>query len=518
MGKVRPGLKGLIILLIVAIVGIGIYKLMNSDLGKKIIPESKKTEATKMTDDAKAAVKSGAKVIKVGINTWGGYAPGPYYNKSFGANTQGRYYTQDGILVDFVVIDDFKAMRDAWKSGSIDVLGLATADSLPTEIADLMQYKPKVIVQVDYSRGGDAVVVVAGIKSAKDLIGKKVAVALGTPSHSLLLSWLNAGGVDYKQVQIVGTDSGIAAAQQFKAGAVHAAVVWSPDDQECVKAISGSYVLFNTKKATHVIADVFLVKDEYLRENHDVVQKFVKGWLTAAGEINSDAGVKNEAANVISRGFNVDIDMATLMINNARLSTYGDNLVFFGLRSGGVRGEEIYDKMSRMFAVVGLAPNSVPAWRIIVDTSLVSSLNLTCPGSEAEGAAKFAAPTTADSTAPAFADKAATVQFAFGSAKLSEEGKMAIDMAVANTSKEFGGTRIRIEGNTDSVGKHDTNVKLSNARAKSVATYLVQKFHFDPNRFVIVGHGPDNPVQGCEADTSDGCMARNRRTEFYLLK
>ena len=74
--------------------------------------------------------------------------------------------------------------------------------------------------------------------------------------------------------------------------------------------------------------------------------------------------------------------------------------------------------------------------------------------------------------------------------------------------------RIRIEGNTDITGSRDLNVKLSKERAQAVADYLVSEYNFDPNRFVIVGNGPDKPI--ASNDTEAG-RAKNRRTDFEFL-
>ena len=513
MARMKPAGKAIIIVLALAAL-FGIYKIADrAGLVDKIVPKGKQG---KSTASAKQSAKKGTSTLTLGINTWGGYAGGIYYNKGFAPSTTSRFYTDEGIMVDIKLIDDFKAMRDAWKSGSLDILGLATADSLPFEIVSLMEQKPKVFMQVDWSRGGDAIVAVRGITSTSDIIGKKIAVALGTPSHSLLMLWLQAGGVQYSDVQIVGTDSGIQAAQNFKAGAVDVAVVWSPDDQDCVKAVPGSSVIFNTKTATNVIADIFLVKEDFLLANSDTLQKFMKGWFKGVAEINTNPQAKSEAANLLSQNFNVDINLANLMIDNARLSTYGDNLVFFGLASGkGTTGEEVYNKMHRIYASVGLAPVDIPPWRNITETSLLTPLNLSGSGYEAEGAMTFTAPTPEQAGAPAFASKKIQIQYDFGSARLSEDGRMSIDMFFANTAKEFGNARIRVEGNTDSIGSRTSNMRLSLARANSVVNYLVEKYGFDRNRFIIIGNGPDNPT--ASNDTEQG-RAQNRRTEFELIR
>ena len=84
-------------------------------------------------------------------------------------------------------------------------------------------------------------------------------------------------------------------------------------------------------------------------------------------------------------------------------------------------------------------------------------------------------------------------------------------------AKSFGNLKIRVEGNTDNVGSVKSNMVLSEKRARSVAQYLQKEFSIDPNRFVVVGNGPNKPVLGCEGNQNEECKAKNRRTEFQLI-
>ena len=81
----------------------------------------------------------------------------------------------------------------------------------------------------------------------------------------------------------------------------------------------------------------------------------------------------------------------------------------------------------------------------------------------------------------------------------------------------YANTRIRVEGNTDSTGNATLNQKLSEQRAKSVASYLQQQYGMPANRFIIVGNGPNKPVSGCEQNQDEICRSKNRRTEFQLV-
>ena len=100
--------------------------------------------------------------VDVAIFTWGGYAPGLYFNEGLSSSASSRYMTDYNLPVNFILIDDFDANRQAWKSGDVDIIG-TTADALPTEMAGLAEYEPQIIFQVDWSRGGDAIIAKRGI-------------------------------------------------------------------------------------------------------------------------------------------------------------------------------------------------------------------------------------------------------------------------------------------------------------------------------------------------------------------
>ncbi|MBI4499544.1 MAG: OmpA family protein [Gemmatimonadetes bacterium] len=74
--------------------------------------------------------------------------------------------------------------------------------------------------------------------------------------------------------------------------------------------------------------------------------------------------------------------------------------------------------------------------------------------------------------------------------------------------------RIEIGGHTDSVGVRARNVRLSQARAQAVRTYLASK-GVAPNRMVAKGYGPDRPVA---PNKTPAGRAANRRVELNLLQ
>lgn len=455
------------------------------------------------------------KVIKVGVVTWGGYAGGEYFNGGFEASKESRFYKDYGILVEFKLIDDFNASRAAFKSGEIDLLW-QTADAFPTEVNGLMEFRPKIIFQSDWSRGGDAVVVRRGINSVNDLKGKKVAVATMTPSHTFLLNMLASSGLTIQDIELVKVSNAIDAADIFKKNQVDAAIVWSPDDQACVSSVVGSKVLLSTKSAGNIIADVFFVKDEYLQKNRKELGYLIEGWLKGAAEINKSEANKWVAAKILAKGLNQPDSFCYNAINNARLCTYGDNFNFFNLSGQykGVTGDDLFSKMSIAYTQAGFVTGKVPLWREVSDPSLIKDINsLSGPDHIAEGVSVFVKSDN-DEKVEAVSSKKVSISFSTAKYELDEESKYIIDKEFLDIARGFSNLKIRIEGNTDNIGNPISNKELSRKRAQSVANYLISQHGFDQNRFVVIGNGADKPI---EDNLSEEGRAKNRRTDFELI-
>lgn len=73
---------------------------------------------------------------------------------------------------------------------------------------------------------------------------------------------------------------------------------------------------------------------------------------------------------------------------------------------------------------------------------------------------------------------------------------------------------VELAGHTDIVGSHAYNMKLSEARAKEIADYLI-KIGVPADRVSYKGYGPDKPI--ADNETEEG-RAKNRRTEIVVTK
>ncbi len=104
--------------------------------------------------------------------------------------------------------------------------------------------------------------------------------------------------------------------------------------------------------------------------------------------------------------------------------------------------------------------------------------------------------------------------FAFDSAELNQEGKDTIEAYRKKLGPELTEAfMVLIAGHTDSTGDEGHNMRLSLARADSVAEHLVAT-GADPNIVETVGLGPHSPI--ASNDTREGRM-QNRRVDIYVI-
>jgi len=456
-------------------------------------------------------------VIKVGVVTWPGYAGGQYMNGGFEPNMECRFYKEYGIQVDFKILDDFVASRKAFEAGEVDLLW-CTADAFSTEMGrqgTMAMTNPKFLFQADWSRGGDAIVADLSVEKISDLRGKSVAVAEGTPSHSFLINLLKANNMTLTDIEVKPVPNAIDAATNFKQGVVVAAVVWSPDDIDCVKKVSGAKVLASTKEATFIIADGFIAKEEYVKNNLEKLQKLYDGWMTGAAELNANKdGARDKAAKILADKFQMSQTDALAAMENVRYTTHGDNKNFFGLGdANSVTGDLLYTSMSGEYQKIKMVENPL-MWRDVSDAVLIKSSTLAGNGQLAEVTKKFTPVTDEVKDKKAYSTKKITINFPTGSYSLTGESKAKINREFVEIAKTNAGARIRIEGNTDNLGKKEFNEKLSYNRAQSVADYLIEQFNFDKNRIIVKGNGSKHAIDS----GSVGDDEKFRTTDFELIK
>ncbi len=110
------------------------------------------------------------------------------------------------------------------------------------------------------------------------------------------------------------------------------------------------------------------------------------------------------------------------------------------------------------------------------------------------------------------------INFAFGKATIQRSSfKILNDLAelIDIYFKDDKHNAIRIIGHTDDVGPEDSNLTLSENRARAVQRYFTSKHNLPKDRFIVIGRGESKPI--APNDTEEN-RYKNRRVEFKPIK
>jgi outer membrane protein OmpA-like peptidoglycan-associated protein len=102
------------------------------------------------------------------------------------------------------------------------------------------------------------------------------------------------------------------------------------------------------------------------------------------------------------------------------------------------------------------------------------------------------------------------IYFDTGKSEIKPESDAAL-AEIAKLLKSDAGLKVNVVGHTDNVGRIDSNMELSQARADAVVKALTSQYGIDAKRLKAYGVGPLSPVASNK--TEDG-KAKNRRVEL----
>lgn len=511
--RLKPGAKKVLrILLIAAAVGGLAYYVITKSTGKE-------NDGTKGSNPLSGIINKNKFDATMIVDTYTGWTPIVWGNGGCEGNENSYFYKKFGLKLNILFMDDFEACRSTLKSGKAD-FAFVTLDSYPVETSSsgtMTDFRYFMIH--NFSCGADAIVVNQGINTVQDLKGKKIAYSEGTASHSLLLNTLETSGLTNDDIIQVKTGYGYDVAQAFKAKKVDAAVVFTPDDSDCLAAVTGSKILTSTKMANTLITDGFIAKEEWLNNNQNLVKKIIQALLWANSEIVF--GDKyDEACQAFAKATETPIDFVDSVGRKINFATLEDNINWFGLNPTykGVTGEKLYNRMAAIYSEIGLAKSPM-RWKAVSTDQFISELadknELT--NTQTAWATKEktwnVAPREVE-TKPAISNKKVIINFPTNGYNLDYNSKAIIDNEFVETALQFNQVRIRVEGNTDAVGNENYNIELSKKRANAVKDYLVKEYGMDPNRFVTVGNGPKHAKE----DGVTGANENYRTTDFQLIE
>jgi NitT/TauT family transport system substrate-binding protein len=258
---------------------------------------------------------SAAAQITLGVVNWIGY--GPLYVAA--AN---GYYRKYGPDVRLVTFSDNSLMSGALEGGELDSSTL-TYDQVI--IAAAKGWHLKVVMPVDYSVGGDAIVAATAVRTLADMRGHKVAFQPLSPSNFLLSFSLAQAGLSESDVRAVNsTPEGVV--QILATRAADVGVTYEPNVSTLLKLGGGKlfHVLYSSREAKGLITDVLVLKESTLAAKPKLVDGLIRGTLEGLAFMQREPA---QAAAIIAKALDVtatDVTQQLRNIENPPLPHLGD--------------------------------------------------------------------------------------------------------------------------------------------------------------------------------------------------
>ncbi|MGE0440870.1 MAG: phosphate ABC transporter substrate-binding/OmpA family protein [Gemmatimonadales bacterium] len=475
--------------------------------------------------------------VRMALNVWAGWAPVIYANGGLKAGKVWKAPGGKDFKLELVLIDDPVAMRDAYAAGDVHI-GWATLDMLPLFLDGLRRDSrtmPRVFQQVDFSNGGDGIVVRENIRSIADLRGKSIVLAQNSPSQFFLLNALINGGLQPGDVEFKYTQDAFQAAAAFNADkSISAAVSWAPDIYN-LSEVKGNKLLVTTATANKLIADVWFARADFAKDNPAVIEGLVRGIFDAM-EALKEQPAKQEVAKLMATGYSIPETDALSMLGDAHSTNFAENKDFFLNQNNPANFERLWNTAYYLYRKIGAVSTPVP-FDQVMDFSVIKKLEAEpkYASQKNEYQVQFA-PTSAaqvQGESDEILTKTVVIHFYPNSWDLAKKitktvnGKVveelydpnvdAVVEEIGRLAGQYGAARVVIEGHTDGSMRGSVPAslvqELSLNRANSVKEALVRKFpSLQPNQFSAVGKGWDRPAEPGDPDNH----AKNRRVEVKV--
>ncbi len=497
------------------------------------LPQVKGTSAYKpMTDNT----------VRFALNVWAGWAPIIYANNGFRPGKVWKTPDGNDFKVELVLIDNPVAMRDAYAAGDVHI-GWATLDMVPLFMEGFVdvtgkprdsRVMPRIYQQVDWSNGGDGIVVRDYIKTVSDLRGKKLVLAQNSPSQYFALNMLVSGGVQPSEVNMIYTEDAFQAAAAFNAQKdIAGAVSWAPDIYNLEK-VKGNRMLVTTATANKLIADVWFARADFAQDNPGIMESLVRGIFDAMVDLKEETNRK-KVAELMAAGYNIPAGDALGMLGDAHSTNWAENYQFFVNQNNPANFERVWRQAYNLYRRIGSITHQPVSFDQVMDFSIIEKL-----GKEPKYASQKDEYRIQFTPASAGEIKAEDpiltntvfIHFFPNSWDLHKkvtkkiDGKDVeqlydpqVDFVLEDIAKlvgQFGAARIIIQGHTDASMRGQVTPslvkELSLNRANAVKEALVNKYKLDPNQFAVEGVGWDKPADPNDPDNH----AKNRRVEVKV--
>lgn len=503
------------------IAGIGGYSLPSVDLGEGPVP-----------------------LLRIPLDTWGGYAALFAANGGAAPSRDSVFYRDHGFAVELVHEESAQAQMDGFASGRFPVIWYGM-DGLPL-LYDALKGDKRVVPQViglfDWSVGGDGILVRDFVRKPQDLKGKTLLTSSPAPYSFFLLWYLSQIDVSPLDVKIVHIDDGPEALETFRKNpGIAAWVTWTPFltdvvDEGSKDYIPGTRLLITSRDANQLIADVFVARNDFVREKPAVAQGLTAGIFAGYDRLSSNPAPVYAAMAAFYKlpGGTAE---AKGMLDEVHLATLPETKMFLDPENP-IGAHKLFYLSQEYYKLLGVLP---------ADAAYEADRVISAAGvALAEKSGKFAGQrnTIQDSfNRDAALDindlenqrtvLANDIRLYFEAQKLEFDVKadtpevrenLRLLAKVAEQTRFLGTTMVKLVGHLDTTKVEEFRKQgaqafveasaqaklISKRRAEFVKRVLVERFGVDAERIHTEGRGWDQPV-----DPTD--PGANRRVEVQFL-
>ncbi|MFZ1986882.1 MAG: phosphate ABC transporter substrate-binding/OmpA family protein [Desulfatitalea sp.] len=476
------------------------------------------------------------KIVQFPINVWIGWLPIVAANNGFAPNEQSIFYKKYGFKVNLKLIDDPVTARDAFASGESHILW-GTLDMMALFAPELMRDSrtaPRIFQQIDWSNGGDGIVVRSSIGSVKELKGKTIVYAQNSPSQYFINNLLLNAGLQPGEVNHKFTATAFEAATAFVSDLkIDACVSWAPDIYNIPEKVKNTRILTTTSEANKLIADVWAARADFAKDHPEIIEGLVAGIFDGMRALKDDT-FKGQAFQWMADGYGMAVDDIKGMQNDAHSTNFAENKEFFLNANSPSNFERTWKNVTFVYKELGLIATPT-RFDEVMDFSVLKKLD--AAGAFADMKNEYMSSFSPASYQTVQAEKPILTQtirinFYPNSANIFEPQHDELGNPLKNTLYDPNATAtiekvgrlagqyeravIGIAGHTDNSMKGRAPragvEQLSLDRAQAVKDALIAKYKFDPNKFVVEGKAWDEP-----ADPADPMnQALNRRVEISV--
>ncbi len=235
--------------------------------------------------------------MKIGTVVWAGYAP-------FYVADELDLYKAHGLKVELQFFNDPALIPSAMLGSALDG-GMLTYDQVVGSVAKGLSHK--VVMPIDFSNGGDAIVADKSITSVADFKGKKVGFNPLSPSDFLLAYALKSNGLSDKDISPINmTPEGIPGA--MASGSLPIGVTYEPNVSQILGMPGDKYhVVYSSKDAPGLITDVLVFDEKVIAKRPVAIKAMLAGYLDGLAYMQAHP---DESAKIIGKVLGVSAEEA----------------------------------------------------------------------------------------------------------------------------------------------------------------------------------------------------------------